>query len=96
MLGEAMEENMLMASLHPDIPLLASRKRPWCLVANGEIKLSSDGLPCHHPDHPPRPASHGGAGVAGGAPAVRQAARLSPGARLAGRQAETCVQTGSA
>lgn len=86
-------ENMLMASLRPDIPLLASRKTlsVWLLM---EGSLSSDGLPAHHPDHPPRPASHGGAWCGWRGSAVRQAARL-PRRRHA-EVAETCVQTGSA
>lgn len=46
-----------------------------------EGSLSSDGLPCHHPDHPPRPASHGGAWCGWRGSSGQASPPASPGAR---------------
>ena len=63
-LGEGMEENMLMAFLCPDTPLLTSRKRPQeCLVANGRVAVISwASLPPFRP-----PSTLGFSGTHGGA-----------------------------
>ena len=63
-----------------------------------EGSLSSDGLPSHHPDHPPCPASRGLTEVPvwlAGLQRSGKPARL-PRRPARGRVAETCVRTGSA